>query len=114
MADQTVSQPSSMGYSADACPFVGSVPDTGKGIWVMAGFTGHGMPQILGCAKALVDEVVMDMKPGSWRDKMQMEDWWKGLKTLPPPFQITGMRMQSKTNLILDDWGRTWEEKAKL
>ncbi|KAK6382125.1 hypothetical protein LTS17_004010 [Exophiala oligosperma] len=41
-----------MGYSADLMPWVGAVPGR-QGVFVSAGFTGHGMPRILGCAEAL-------------------------------------------------------------
>lgn len=33
-----------MGYSSDGAPWVGAVPDLPPGLWIPAGFTGHGMP----------------------------------------------------------------------
>lgn len=33
-----------MGYSCDGAPWVGAVPDLPPGLWISAGFTGHGMP----------------------------------------------------------------------
>lgn len=33
-----------MGFSCDGCPWVGAVPDSPPGLWISAGFTGHGMP----------------------------------------------------------------------
>ncbi|KAK0762462.1 hypothetical protein N5P37_005276 [Trichoderma harzianum] len=45
-----------MGYSADGSPFVGDVPEElggGAGLWVCAGYTGHGMPVAARCAVAV-------------------------------------------------------------
>ncbi|KAH9833162.1 FAD dependent oxidoreductase [Rhodofomes roseus] len=42
-----------MGYSRDNMPWIGEVPDT-KGVWLAAGFTGHGMPNGTLCGKAVV------------------------------------------------------------
>lgn len=99
-----------MGYSADVVPFVGAVPGTGKGVYVVGGFTGHGMPAILGCAKAVAEEIQMEIKGLKGGE----DGLWKGLGTLPAPFHITEERMQSTANLVLDEWGKTWDEKAKL
>jgi glycine/D-amino acid oxidase-like deaminating enzyme len=99
-----------MGYSADAVPFVGHVPGTNNGMYVMGGFTGHGMPAILGCAKAVVEEIQMEAK-GLVSGECSL---WKGLGTLPAPFGITEERTQSTTNLVLNEWGRTWEKKARF
>ncbi|KAI1204650.1 FAD dependent oxidoreductase [Annulohypoxylon truncatum] len=49
-----------MGYSKDAHPWVGAVPssaggDDGGGLWLCAGYTGHGMPNAVLSAKAVVD-----------------------------------------------------------
>lgn len=87
-----------MGYSADAVPFVGDVPGTNKGLYVIGGFTGHGMPAILGCAKAVTEEIQMESKGREGEE---------GLRTLPVPFRITEERMQSKGNVVLDEWGST-------
>jgi len=40
-----------MGYSRDGRPWVGEVPGK-KGVWVCAGFTGHGMPNGTLCGRA--------------------------------------------------------------
>jgi glycine/D-amino acid oxidase-like deaminating enzyme len=50
-----------MGYSRDGRPWVGKVPQElggGKGLWMCAGFTGHGMPNASLCAKAVVNEMM--------------------------------------------------------
>lgn len=47
-----------MGYSRDGHPWVGSVGEGmggGEGLWVCAGFTGHGMPNTCLSAKGVVD-----------------------------------------------------------
>ncbi|RDL37658.1 uncharacterized protein BP5553_05091 [Venustampulla echinocandica] len=49
-----------MGFSRDGCPWVGELSDElgvggGKGLWICAGFTGHGMPNAHLCAKAIVE-----------------------------------------------------------
>ncbi|KAI0439088.1 hypothetical protein F4803DRAFT_66893 [Xylaria telfairii] len=52
-----------MGYSRDGNPWVGRVPSTlldapgpetdADGLWISAGYTGHGMPVAPGCAVAI-------------------------------------------------------------
>ncbi|RFU78443.1 hypothetical protein TARUN_3790 [Trichoderma arundinaceum] len=45
-----------MGYSADGYPLVGEVPEAlggGAGLWLCAGYTGHGMPVAARCAVAV-------------------------------------------------------------
>jgi len=42
-----------MCYSRDNAPWVGRIPDT-EGLWLCAGYTGHGMPNATLCAKAVV------------------------------------------------------------
>ncbi|KAL7625391.1 hypothetical protein AAE478_004609 [Parahypoxylon ruwenzoriense] len=41
-----------MGYSADGVPHIGHVPSK-PGLYICAGFNGHGMPNVLLCAKGL-------------------------------------------------------------
>lgn len=46
-----------MGYSRDSSPWVGELPESvagGKGLYICAGYTGHGMPNTTLCAKAVV------------------------------------------------------------
>lgn len=50
-----------MGFSRDGRPWVGEVPKElggGKGLWICAGFTGHGMPNASLCAKAVVNKMM--------------------------------------------------------
>ncbi|KAJ2986624.1 hypothetical protein NUW58_g4938 [Xylaria curta] len=50
-----------MGYTADDLPHIGPVPDK-KGLYVCAGFIGHGMPNVLLSAKA-VAKLLKDGSP---------------------------------------------------
>ncbi|KAH9906674.1 FAD dependent oxidoreductase [Xylariomycetidae sp. FL2044] len=101
-----------MGFSRDAHPWVGRVPeilrrgnpteddefcrsynknrhendkdDTG-GLWLCAGYTGHGMPNAALCARAVVDMMLSE---------------WNGTETeneidLPPEFKLTETRAQN-------------------
>ncbi|OTA85205.1 hypothetical protein M434DRAFT_400225 [Hypoxylon sp. CO27-5] len=52
-----------MGYSADDAPHIGHVPSK-PGLYICAGFNGHGMPNVLLCAKGLV-QMVKDGRPFS-------------------------------------------------
>ncbi|EXJ85630.1 hypothetical protein A1O1_05996 [Capronia coronata CBS 617.96] len=74
-----------MGYSSDLMPWVGELP--GKpGIYVLAGFTGHGMPRILGCATAIASLVRGDVQ-------------YLSETKIPPPFWITKDRLRMKNNI---------------
>ncbi|KAF2129229.1 FAD dependent oxidoreductase-like protein, partial [Dothidotthia symphoricarpi CBS 119687] len=66
-----------MGATADGRPFVGEVPGK-KGMWVSAGFNGHGMVLCLKAAEALVEMVRDGVKP----------DWF------PESFLITPERLE--------------------
>ncbi|QKD56842.2 FAD dependent oxidoreductase [Fusarium oxysporum Fo47] len=50
-----------MGYSSDRIPRVGPIPGR-PGMFIMGGFTGHGMPQVFLCAKGLADMVLHNTK----------------------------------------------------
>lgn len=52
-----------MGYTADGYPFVGKVPEElggGKdgGLWISAGYNGHGMPVAARCAEVVSDMIL--------------------------------------------------------
>ncbi|OCT53760.1 FAD dependent oxidoreductase superfamily protein [Cladophialophora carrionii] len=74
-----------MGYSSDLVPWVGDVPGR-PGIFVNAGFTGHGMPRILGCSEALAAVVRGDVH--SLKDT-----------SLPAPYWITEDRLRAKESV---------------
>lgn len=46
-----------MGYSSDRLPRVGEIPGR-PGMFIMGGFTGHGMPQVFLCASGMADVVL--------------------------------------------------------
>ncbi|KAK4235855.1 FAD dependent oxidoreductase [Achaetomium macrosporum] len=46
-----------MGYSADSLPHVGPVPGRGDGVFILAGFHGHGMPVAYLAAKGVAEMV---------------------------------------------------------
>ena len=76
-----------MGYTADSLPHVGQVPNK-PGQLIIAGFNGHGMPQIFLLAKGIADMIVRGF---------EFED--SGLLRL---FKTTQQRLDSKVNKILD------------
>lgn len=76
-----------MGYSADRFPRVGKVPGR-DGVFIMGGFTGHGMPQIFLAAKGL-SEMVLSDKPYAETG-------------MPRLFEETAQRLQSEENFVLD------------
>lgn len=49
-----------MGATADGLPYVGAVPDQPAGLWISAGFNGHGMVWCLKAAEALVEMMLGD------------------------------------------------------
>ena len=65
-----------MGFSPDGHPFVGEMEE-GEGLWVCAGFQGHGMVLCWGCARAVVG-----MMSGE-----EVEEWF------PEIFKVSGERM---------------------
>lgn len=76
-----------MGTSADGLPYVGAVPDM-PGIFICAGFNGHGMVMCLKCGEALVDILVEN------RDKL---DKW-----FPKALVVSAERFQKKFKGRLD------------
>ncbi|KAF7554442.1 hypothetical protein G7Z17_g2918 [Cylindrodendrum hubeiense] len=88
-----------LGYSFDFMPHIGEVPDK-PGQFIMAGFTGYGMPKILLSSKALATMVL---------DGVPFEE-----TGLPSPFKTTKQRNESKENPLEDCLGDLWTGKAKL
>ncbi|KAI0386772.1 FAD dependent oxidoreductase [Hypomontagnella monticulosa] len=71
-----------MGYTRDGHPWVGNVPESlggGEGLWVCAGYTGHGMPNAVLSAKAAVDMMVGG-------EDAEID--------LPPEYELTGERVR--------------------
>jgi glycine/D-amino acid oxidase-like deaminating enzyme len=75
-----------MGYSADMLPRIGHVPGR-KGIFIMGGFTGHGMAQIFLAAQGLT--------------KMLLNDAAYSETGLPRLFEETEERLASKENMVI-------------
>ena len=86
-----------MGYSNDLMPYVGEMPGS-EGLYVTAAYTGHGMPRILGCAKAIAS-----LLKNEKRDISETNVPW--------PYWVTEKRLNSKENVT-----RAYMvgEKAKL
>ncbi|EKJ72512.1 hypothetical protein FPSE_07393 [Fusarium pseudograminearum CS3096] len=78
-----------MGYSSDRLPRVGAVPYR-PGIFIMGGFTGHGMPQIFLTARGLVDLVQHDKRFDQ--------------SGIPRLFEETKERLNRKENGVMDLW----------
>jgi glycine/D-amino acid oxidase-like deaminating enzyme len=88
-----------MGYSADSLPHIGQVP--GKpGQFIIAGFTGHGMPQAWLSGKgiaAMVAEGIPFAKSG-----------------IPRIFETTQARLEKNRNDILEMMGEVTKPSARL
>lgn len=72
-----------MGYTRDGHPWVGNVPESlggGAGLWLCAGYTGHGMPNAVLSAKAVVDMMVGG-------DDAEID--------LPPEYELTEERVRA-------------------
>ncbi|RSL76194.1 hypothetical protein CEP51_010188 [Fusarium floridanum] len=83
-----------MGYSGDFMPHVGEIPDK-PGQFIIAGFTGHGMPQILLSSKGMAAMV---------RDGAAFEN-----SGLPRIFKTTKARISSKRNLMEESLEPLWK-----
>lgn len=78
-----------MGYSSDRLPRVGQVPHR-PGVFIMGGFTGHGMAQIFLTAKGLA---------GMVRDGDAFEE-----AGIPRIFRETKERLSNEENKVLSLW----------
>ncbi|ODV85213.1 hypothetical protein CANARDRAFT_7860 [[Candida] arabinofermentans NRRL YB-2248] len=76
-----------MGYSADSLPFTGEVPGE-PNKFISAGFTGHGMPRVLLCSKA-ISECILEGK--------KIEE-----TGIPETFMLNQKRLDTTVNEILD------------
>ncbi len=77
-----------MGFSRDGRPWVGEIPEElggGKGLWICAGFTGHGMPNASLCARAVVKEMM----------GQQLRE-----KDLPEEFHVSMERAKAARTLV--------------
>lgn len=91
-----------MGYSSDFLPHLGEVPGS-PGQFIIAAFSGHGMPQILLSSKGVAAMV---------RDGVSFEQ-----TGLPAVFKTTEERVKTDRNPLVDQLQSLWNEppvKAKL
>ncbi|KAL1297502.1 hypothetical protein AAFC00_005021 [Neodothiora populina] len=75
-----------MGYSSDSLPHIGKVPGK-SGQFILAGFTGHGMPEIFLSAKGVAAMLVNDTSFGE--------------TGIPRLYKTTQARLDSSVNKIL-------------
>lgn len=88
-----------MGYSSDHLPHIGAVP--GKpGQMILAGFTGHGMPEIFLSAKGIAKMIVND-SPFSETG-------------VPSLYQTSQARLDRKVNKILSGVQGILKPQSKL
>ncbi|KAF2104479.1 FAD dependent oxidoreductase-like protein [Rhizodiscina lignyota] len=80
-----------MGYSRDNHPWVGALPGK-KGLWMSAGYTGHGMPNGTLCGKAVVDMLLAD-ENGADMAKVQQDMVEKG--DIPKLYLLTQERIDN-------------------
>lgn len=90
-----------MGYSSDSMPHIGVVPGR-KNQFMLAGFTGHGMPQIFLSAKGIASMVI---------DKVDFPS-----TGIPRIYMATQTRLDNPKNSILDGWREVHKklDNAKL
>ncbi|KAF2680082.1 FAD dependent oxidoreductase [Lentithecium fluviatile CBS 122367] len=90
-----------MGYSTDGLPHVGKVPGR-ENQFVIAGFTGHGMPQVFLSAKGVAS--------------MVMEGTRFADTGMPRVFEASQARLDDEKNVILEGWeaSRMAPMEAKL
>lgn len=89
-----------MGYSSDLMPHVGEVPHC-PNMYICAGFSGHGMPQIFGASKGVAQMVLR----GTTFEETG----------LPAMFKPTQSRLLSPSNAMEDSLKAAWEKpRARL
>lgn len=85
-----------MGYSSDRLPRLGPVPGK-KGLFIMGGWTGHGMPQIFLASKGMAKMVVNGVPYSE--------------TGLPRIFEESEERLMSVQNKVLDSWAEAIQSK---
>lgn len=88
-----------MGYSSDGLPHIGSVPGE-QNQYILAGFTGHGMPQIFLAAEGLAN---MIMKGVAFEDT-----------GLPRLFKTSQARLDDSKGRIVEQTPYSGRLEAKL
>ncbi|KAF2850364.1 FAD dependent oxidoreductase-like protein [Plenodomus tracheiphilus IPT5] len=85
-----------MGYSRDDHPWVGKVPDK-EGLWLCAGYTGHGMPNGTLCGKAVVDMVLGELEG---KEFAALSDEMVGKGQLPRSYVLTRERVERARGML--------------
>lgn len=85
-----------MGYSRDDHPWVGKVPDK-EGLWLCAGYTGHGMPNGTLCGKAVVHMVLGELE-GKACEALAEQLVSKG--NLPRSYVLTKERVERARRML--------------
>ncbi|KAK3075793.1 hypothetical protein LTR53_000618 [Teratosphaeriaceae sp. CCFEE 6253] len=86
-----------MGFSRDERPWVGPVPGVAPGLFVSAGYTGHGMPNTWLCGKAVA---LMVLKSSEYpADPEWAVEVAAGEVGLPASYRLTAERMVSATKI---------------
>ncbi|RTE70859.1 hypothetical protein BHE90_014744 [Fusarium euwallaceae] len=88
-----------LGYSSDFMPHIGQVPER-PGQFIMAGFTGYGMPKVLLSSKGIAAMV---------RDGATFEE-----TGLPSIFKTTKERNEAKSSPLEESLAPFWGERSKL
>lgn len=85
-----------MGYFRDRLPRVGPIPGR-QGDFIMAGWTGHGMPQIFLSAKGMANMII---------DGMLFRE-----TGIPRLFEETLARLTDPRNKVLETWEAAFQPK---
>lgn len=88
-----------MGYTSDLVPHIGAVPGV-EGQYIVAGFSGHGMPQIFSATKGVA--------------RMVVEDIGYEETGLPELFRTTRERLEERRNWMEEGLRVVWEGRGKL
>ncbi|KAK8869437.1 hypothetical protein IAR55_000001 [Kwoniella newhampshirensis] len=97
-----------LGYSSDLLPYVGQHPSQPPGLYVIAGFHGHGMSRIFGSTTALA---ALMLETASLTASPELQTNILLSAGLPKPYVFTKKRMESKENIILESMGHTSQPK---
>lgn len=84
-----------LGYSHDLLPYVGRVD---HGIYVSAGFTGHGMPRIPACSFAIADLALSELSSDNKQPSKEAQESFH--KEVPKPYHYSKSRLENPNNLI--------------
>lgn len=85
-----------MGYTSDLMPHVGQIPGK-EAQYILAGFNGHGMPQILLTSKGIADMVLQEIT---------FEE-----TGLPTMFKTTQERLSSNISVLEEGFKEAWQSR---